>query len=156
MKKSIALGLALAATMVGSLTTSGTALAAVVPFTTVTSGASCHNYFPGEDVYFYHDESIYNSTGSNHWVSCPLVVSHTTGVTLGNVKLRFGFVSPNIALTCSLYGIRADGTTLYSSTKTGILGLVEFKNVAVGPLVAYTAQCNLPGGFSIFALQSTF
>ena len=153
MKKSFISGLALAATMAGAMATSGTAMAA---FADIESGAICHNYYGSEATYFdFYNGGISNWSGVSRSVTCPLVVSHTPGVTAGTVRVRH---DANSIFNCWLYAYRADGSQLYFKKGVAVPGLtMTFLNVPVGTYASYKLDCALPGdGSSIYAIEPTF
>ncbi|MEQ1557417.1 MAG: hypothetical protein ABL933_00585 [Methyloglobulus sp.] len=160
MKKSIALGLALAATMVGALATSGSAMA-VVPVVppVIHNGNVCEAYSGPSAANFYHQEDgFYNYGAFADTATCPLIITHTPGKLTGSVSLTYNTSS---FFDCYLNTRRGNGNFWASVQKfTPILGAgtITWNNVPVAATSNYNVTCNLPafGNGHIVSVISSF
>jgi hypothetical protein len=154
MKTSYILGLALAATLTGSLTASDPASAAslitipgsilsILPPPTMHHGSVCRNYDVGQANFFdFYSDGVNNTdTTSYRSVICPLEVKHTSGQTTGKVYVDAVAPTGGAKINCTLYSYSWQDAYLGSKSGTAP---GWFDSVPANVYSNHSVVCSLP------------
>lgn len=154
MKKSIVLGLTLAAALAGVLVPSSNVLAGPA----VHSGSICQHWNPGEANFpIYYADGIKNSSTTAKYVICPLVVTHTAGQTTGSVYVQ---VNTPVAFSCTLYSYSWFDTFLGSKSgnTSAASKLLFLGTVPANTFSSHSVLCRLPASYTgkIVGIEANF